>query len=49
MAAKKGTKTRSRVKNLSPRSLSGKEAKRVKGGAITIKQKISVNEKIGPD
>jgi hypothetical protein len=47
MAAKKAKKAARRVQNLPLPSLSGKQAKRVKGGAITIKQKVS--EKIGPD
>ena len=52
MASKKGKQASRRVKTLRPRNLGGKQAKRVKGGAITIKQKIAesgVNEKIGPD
>jgi len=41
MAPKKGPKPRSRVKNLPARSVTGKQAKRVKGGALTVKQKIA--------
>ena len=41
MALKKKKNAASRVKNLPARSVTGKQAKRVKGGAITIKQKIA--------
>jgi hypothetical protein len=40
MATRKPTKTGTRVKNLPARSVTGKQAKRVKGGALTIKQKV---------
>jgi hypothetical protein len=49
MASKKGKKAEGRVKTLPLRNLTGKQAKRVKGGAFTVKQKLTVNEKIGRD
>jgi hypothetical protein len=48
MTTKKGATRDSRVKNLPTRSLTGRQAKRVKGGAITIKQKLGMSEKAGP-
>ena len=38
--AKKGTRSTKSVKNLEAKSLSAKQAKSVKGGALTVKQKI---------
>jgi hypothetical protein len=41
MTPKKGKKPASRVKNLPARSVNRKQAKQVKGGALTVKQKVS--------
>ncbi|HEX7251397.1 MAG TPA: hypothetical protein VF376_00860 [Thermoanaerobaculia bacterium] len=41
MAAKKAKQAARRVRNLPLPSLTGKQAKRVKGGAITIKRGIT--------